>query len=90
MQYVSRHWKSQSQREGNVQEMIDLSNSAIAELIEEWIHNQKYRKILYRRLVDGITYEALAVEFDMSVRQIKHIVYTGETQIYRHVKSDKN
>lgn len=38
-------------------------------------HAERNRKILRRRLIDGICFEPLAEEFDMSVRQIKRIVY---------------
>ena len=61
----------------------DLSNSEIRKLIEEWIHNERDRNILKRRLLDGITYEKLAEEFDMSVRQIKNIVYKGEKRVFK-------
>ena len=43
---------------------------------------ERNRKILKRRLIDGICYEPLAEEFDMSVRQIKNIVYAGENRIF--------
>lgn len=65
--------------------MKDLSKTELVNLIDEWILNQKYRRILYRRLIDGITYEALACEFDMSVRQIKNIVYKCERKIFSKV-----
>lgn len=51
----------------------------------EWVLNEKHRAILKRRLIDGICYEPLAEEFDMSVRQIKRIVYKGEDVIFRHI-----
>lgn len=46
--------------------------------IEEWILNEKYRGILKRRLLDGITFEKIAEEFEMSPRQIKRIVYKSQ------------
>ena len=64
--------------------MIEISRSQLTELIDEWILNEKHRKVLYRRLIDGVTYEKLADEFNMSVRQIKNIVYKGENVIFRH------
>lgn len=64
----------------------DLSRSQIEHLIDEWILNERNRAILKRRLIDGITYERLAEEFDMSVRQIKAIVYKSEDKIFAHVK----
>lgn len=62
----------------------DLSRSEWSALIDEWIFNEKYRSILKRRLLDGITYEGLADEFDMSVRQIKNIVYKGSETLFKH------
>lgn len=63
---------------------FDLPRSEIEKLIDEWIFNAKYRSILKRRLLDGITYENLADEFDMSVRQVKNIVYKSEDRLFNH------
>jgi DNA-directed RNA polymerase sigma subunit (sigma70/sigma32) len=65
--------------------MRDYSRTEITEAIDEWILNERNRCVLYRRLIDGITFEKLAEEFDMSVRQIKRIVYKGEDVIFRHI-----
>lgn len=70
---------------GNKPDMDDISNSEIAHLIDEWIHSERDRKILKRRLIDGICYEPLADEFGMSVRQIKDIVYKAETKLFKHI-----
>lgn len=64
---------------------LDISNSEIAAIIDEWIHSERDRRILKRRLIDGICFEPLAEEFDMSVRQIKNIVKTGQSRLFRHV-----
>lgn len=63
----------------------DLSRSQVAHLIDEWIFSERDRKILKRRLLDGICYEPLAEEFGLSVRQIKTIVYKGEEKVFMHV-----
>ena len=65
--------------------MPDLSRSEICRLIDEWILNERNRAILKRRLTDGVTYERLAEEFDMSVRQIKTIVYKSEQLLFKHI-----
>lgn len=65
--------------------MRDYSRSELTTAIDEWILNEKHRAILKRRLIDGICFEPLAEEFDMSVRQIKRIVYKGEDVIFRHI-----
>ena len=63
----------------------DLPASEINHLICEWVRSERDRKILERRLIDGITYDRLAEEFDMSVRQIKYIVYKQENRIFKHL-----
>lgn len=63
----------------------DISNSEIAKAIDEWIKSERDRKILKRRLIDGICYEPLAEEFEMSVRQIKNIVYKSESILFSHL-----
>ena len=64
----------------------DLSRSQVEHLIDEWIFSERDRKILKRRLLDGICYEPLAEEFGLSVRQIKTIVYKGEERIFSKVQ----
>ena len=63
----------------------DLSRSEVEHLINEWIFSERDRRILKRRLLDGICYEPLAEEFNLSVRQVKNIVYKGEERIFKHV-----
>lgn len=52
----------------------DISNSILINCIDEWIKNEQYRQILKRRYVDGISYEKLAEEQDLSIRQVKNII----------------
>lgn len=65
--------------------MIEYSNSQIREIIEEWIHNNRDRIILSDRLIDGMTFEQIAEKHDMSVRQIKNIVYKLQVQLFKHL-----
>ena len=64
---------------------IDLSRTELSHLIDEWILSERDRAILKRRLLDGICHEPLAEEFNLSVRQIKNIIYKGEEKIFRHI-----
>jgi AraC-like DNA-binding protein len=50
------------------------SNSEWAHIIDEWVKSERDRKIMKRRLIDGITLEALAEEFDLSVQHTKRII----------------
>ena len=64
--------------------MPEYTNSQIREIIAEYIHSARDRQILERRLIDGICFEPLAEEFDLSVRRVKTIVYKGEDIIFKH------
>lgn len=65
--------------------MKDYTNSQICALIDEYIHNDRDRQILKRRLVDGRCFEPLAEEFEMSDRQIKRIVYKLQERLFRYL-----
>lgn len=65
--------------------MEEYSNSLIREAIDEYVHSERDRSILKRRLVDGICFEPLADEFKMSVRQVKNIVYRGQERVFAHL-----
>jgi len=66
--------------------MREYTNSEISELIDEYIHSERDRKILKRRLIDGICYEPLAEEFDLTPRHVKTIVYKAEEVLFKHLK----
>lgn len=65
--------------------MIDYTNSEMERAIDEVIHKERDRAILKRRLCDGICYEPLADEFDLSVCQVKTIVYRSQDKLFRYV-----
>lgn len=61
----------------------DYSNSDLLLLIIDRIHSVRDRKILVDRFIHGMTYEKIAELHDMSVRQIKNIVYRGQDKIFK-------
>lgn len=63
---------------------IKVSTSELSYLIDEWIFNERNRKIVKRKMIDGITFEKLAEEFDLSVQQVKSIVYKSQAQLACH------
>lgn len=67
---------------------LNLSRSELENLIDEWIigrNAERDRKILKRRLLDGICYEPLAEEFELSVQQTKNIVYKCQNKLFKHL-----
>lgn len=67
-------------------EIVDLPRSEWENLIDEWIFSERDRQILKRRLLDGVCYEPLAEEFDMSVQQIRSVTYKMQNRLFKHIK----
>ena len=65
---------------------VDIPRSEWEKLIDEWIFSERDRAILKRRLLDGICYEPLAEEFNLSVQQTKHIVYRMQNKLFKKIK----
>ena len=65
---------------------MEYRNSQIRELIGEVIHNERDRRILERRLIDGITFERLAEEFELSVSQVKRIIWKNSEVVFKNIR----
>lgn len=64
------------------------SRTQLTEYVEEWIVGRnalRNREIIKRKLIDGVSYEALAEEFDLSLRRTKRIVAEGVDIIRAHI-----
>ena len=64
---------------------MEYTNSQIRDLIREYIHSERDRLILERRLIDGVTFERLAEEVGMSVKAVRVIVHKQEEVLFRHI-----
>lgn len=78
-------WNRASKGAEEKKQMKEYKNSEIINIINEYVHNERNRLILKRRLVDGICYEPLAEEFGISVRHVKTIVYKEQDRVFRHL-----
>ena len=65
--------------------MRDYTNAEIEAAIDAVIHSERDRRILKRRLIDGICYEPLSEEMGLSVRQTKRIVYKAQDKLFRYL-----
>lgn len=69
-----------------IREEIDkYSTDHIVRLIDQYIHSERDRAILKRKLLDDIVFEQMEEEFTLSVRRLKSIVYKGQEKIFRHI-----
>lgn len=64
----------------------ELSNSELANLINEWVRGERNREMLKDRLINGMMYEPLAEKYNLSVRATQNIIYKASEQLFKHVK----
>ena len=57
-----------------MQHYVELTNSELAEMIGEHIHSERDRQIMKMKLIDGLTYEKIAENMQMSPRYIRALV----------------
>ena len=63
---------------------LNIPRSEVEILIDEWVFSQRDRLILKRRILDGICFEELAEEFNLSVQRTKSIVYNQQKKLFMH------
>lgn len=67
---------------------LDITRDQLEAVIDNTIilqtHAARNREILKRRLIDGLTHEELAEEFDLSIQQIRKVIYKYEQVIFKH------
>mgnify|MGYP000508003201 FL=1 len=54
-------------------------------VIDEWVLNERDRIALKRKYLDGIPYEAIAEELDISRKTVQNIVRRWRNTIERHL-----
>lgn len=66
-------------------DLVNLANSELSNLIDEWVKNVKYRQMLKSRYIDGLTYQELAEVYSLSVQQVKNIIYKQSAILFAHI-----
>ena len=64
---------------------LNMSRTEAEHLIDEWIFSIRDRDILRRRIFDGLTFEELSEEFNLSVQRTKAIVYQNIDKLLIHL-----
>ena len=65
---------------------MEYSNSQVREIIREYIHDEKHRILMEKRMIDNVTIERLAEEQELSVSQVKRIIKKNMDIICRHIR----
>lgn len=64
------------------------SNEDIIQAIDNYVRGrnaERNRALLKRRIIDGVTLERLAEEFDLSVSQVKEIIRKTSFLLHDHL-----
>jgi len=64
----------------------EYTNTNVAAVIDEHIHSERDRAIIKRRLIDGISIERLAEEFDRSPRAMQRTVAKLQAVVFLHLR----
>ena len=65
--------------------MVEYTNSQIKELIQEYIHNEDDRKMLFLRLVQGKTFEQISEIASKDVKTVRKRIHAGEAILFAHL-----
>ena len=72
-------------------DLDDVTNEQIAQAIDSWIHSERDRIILKKRLIDGYTFQKISDhlhdkhQIELSVRQLKNVIPRLEEKLFRHI-----
>ena len=61
------------------------TNTEIANVIDEYVHNARHREATKGRMVDGLTYGEIAQQMHVDERTAKRYVHRGRQAIEGHI-----
>lgn len=67
---------------------LDKSRDELVEIVNQWVvgtNAERDRKVIIRSIIDGICYEPLAEEMDLSVSTVKRIVKKRAHKVLIHM-----
>ena len=63
---------------------MEYSNSRLREIVADYVHDERARRIMLRKYEDNATLERIAEEEYLSVSQVKRIIKKHYDQVFRH------
>ena len=64
---------------------MEYTNSLVRELIAEYIHNATDRKMVFERLVNGLTFEKIGEIYQLDVKTVRKRIHRCEEIIFKHI-----
>ena len=66
---------------------MEYTNSRLNEIVGDYVHDERARRIMLRKYADGATLEKIAEEEDLSVSQVKRIIKKHYYSVFRHFET---
>ena len=63
---------------------MEYSNSRLREIVADYVHDERARRIMLRKYEDNATIERIAEEEELSVSQVKRIIKKHYISVFRH------
>ena len=63
---------------------MQYSNSRLREIVGEYVHDERARRIFLRKYQDNATLERIAEEEELSVSQVKRIIKKHYYTVFGH------
>lgn len=67
---------------------MEYTNTEMFNLIDDYIHNARDRRIMKDRLINGAGMEALAEKYEVSVSQMKRIIDKNQELLFCLLKKN--
>ena len=67
------------------QVLRDYTTDQMVELIKQRIHNSSDRKMVYMRLIDGMTFESISEHIGMTEKTVRTHIHRCEEILFRHL-----
>lgn len=67
---------------------MEYTNSRLREIVGEFVHDERARRILLRKYADNATIERIAEETELSVSQVKRIIKKHYYEVFRHFEQN--
>ena len=71
--------------EKNIFEIYNKPYDVAVYMINQWIFNEKHRQIAKDKFLNGLKLDELSKKYDMSVSQIKRIIYNAQNRLQDHM-----
>ena len=66
---------------------MEYTNSHLREIVEDYVHDERARRIMIQKYANNITLERIAEEEDISVSQVKRIIKKHYHSVFCHFEA---